>query len=60
LRSGVFCDQVDFQLDVIDILGSAFTQIWQERISISRLETLDKEWFQGIGEDNPWAYRGTE
>lgn len=60
LRSGVFCGQVDFQPDVIDILGSVFAQIWQERVSISRLETLDKEWFQSIGEDNPWAYRRTE
>ena len=42
------------------ILGSVFTQIWQERVSISRLETLDKEWFQSIGEDDPWAYRRTE
>ena len=60
LRSRVFCDQVDFQPDVIDILSSVFAQIWQERVSIARLETLGKEWFQGIGEDNPWAYRRTE
>jgi hypothetical protein len=60
LRSGVFCDQVDLQPDVIDILSSIFAQIGQERVSIARLETLDQERFQGIGEDNPWAYRRTE
>ena len=60
LRSRVFWDQVDFQPNVIDILSSVFAQIWQERVSIARLETLDKEWFQSIGEDNPWAYRRTE